>query len=398
MVGFRVKKPAVDIIILCYNSTTKIYEDLKNFVEGIVNHLNEQCIDVYVNTEYDDKPIDKSSLKFVINNSLLNYIVIIGDKNLRNNSISGRINGRLIEMSVEKYCYYIVKTWNQNFSLLNQKPLDLNKLFKMFTFLGLKNSKLLPKKMKIFLKSQDFFQTRNRSISNINSGSTNVNTNISTISRYTVSNTQLLKEIRLILNFVQNLIPIDDSDSDTVTDRGLRIRDINQYFDKDFYNFILKFSFKAKIVEELSALEKDLNVVIDQLERVNNLVNSTLSSPDEKQNFTKMYDSEKEDVSDEYKAVGTHLSVFETVSSTPKPSVTNNSDSKINESYLPPSIDDIFDNRPRSLSENINFGAYNFGNLSYESEAHSLFSDDFQISQMFSSLNPFDESHNPFKI
>ena len=119
-VGRRVpRRPFLHMVVLFGNDPR-----VMNYAQGIMQQFLNAGIDtwlhsaVYANNNsrqlVDIKP---EHLVSVITSSHADHLIVIGDRNMKNNTCQGRHQGKLIELSIEEQIRFVLVDWSKATSM-----------------------------------------------------------------------------------------------------------------------------------------------------------------------------------------------------------------------------------------------------------------------------------------
>ncbi|KAL0231924.1 hypothetical protein PCE1_002921 [Barthelona sp. PCE] len=162
------KHGTCEVIVLCRDNSSELFHELENYVQNVQEYLRENCINVYITDVYKDEPIDKHSLKAVIKLSPSEFLVVIGDKNVEKNTVSGRINSRLVHLSSENWVTYVLEENKDSFEdLAKDRKYPMTLVCRILSGLGLKGIKSCFKTIRSFEKVIDDDESNTSVLSNL---------------------------------------------------------------------------------------------------------------------------------------------------------------------------------------------------------------------------------------
>ncbi|KAJ6248964.1 zinc finger ccch domain protein-related [Anaeramoeba flamelloides] len=111
------RKPFLELIILYSNDKV-----IKNYSIQLRKKLIVNGIDVYLKYQNNlDKIIKSEELSTIISKSIADFLIVVGDRNLKNKTCHVRKKGKLVEMGIENVIGKIWYDWDQSTKICDYK-------------------------------------------------------------------------------------------------------------------------------------------------------------------------------------------------------------------------------------------------------------------------------------
>jgi hypothetical protein len=105
-------------VVVLFAQDSRVYHYSKN----LTNRVLEAGIDVFLNTDLAEAGLGEQNsqvqqvikpehLSSVISTSLADFLIVIGDRNMRNDTVQARKSGKLVEMSIDERIRTILENW-----------------------------------------------------------------------------------------------------------------------------------------------------------------------------------------------------------------------------------------------------------------------------------------------